>query len=792
MDVVSFFRESKFEPEDWASILPKMKDIHRGMAVELPEDVHNVVHDSDQYSPEHRAKTLVDHIHQQYGGLGTHWSDEKTAHKFAQGNHQPGRTKVVLHAHTPHPDHVETDPDRLTEGAVYRHDNWMAGEKEVPLKQGAPAQVHSVTWYGPRNKKTTAELHSWDQGQHTASAVDAVSFFREAADGESKRRKTPNYWADQLAGPLAEPGLHHLPNTLSMRKAMQGHLDAQGLHPEHPLRGVLDNSVGTHKLIHRGEDGEVDAGIDYTHTPSEKRVSIQDMRVNDRGGGTGTAMIGELARKHPRHEMSVYNAVDSARPFYAHTGADFVGHSSSGHWDHEAMDALRRGEPRHKDAPERDRPSMVVAAPEPEEKTAAMEDVISFFQREAVEDYKLQHRAPSDGDPLHDLGGGHSMFNSDVYERHEEYDSRNDPHTLRAMTQARGKPDHQVTVYRSVPHGVKEINKGDWVTLSPSNAHGEGAREPGGYSILKTKAPAKHLISDGNSLQEYAYHGPSVSDAQVHFKGRPRGRKTAAADDDARRERILKIRQQRDERSKAKPESGQDKLWRSLKPTPIPESERPKPVKHVPEPIDDRTYSVKEVSKAHTWEGFDPAEELGHVLKHPNGATFTHERVPIASLRYQGPKGKVKVPSYDEMAKDDPEEHERLQGIQQGYESGSLPPIVVARDGEHHILGDGAHWAAVHAANGETHVPAFVATRDRFDKTAYYHGTAVEGVDQILPAGQYAYATTDQEAARLHARTAAEASGKPPVVYLVEALGAVEQHGAEAWSQDGWRVVGDV
>lgn len=79
-----------------------------------------------------------------------------------------------------------------------------------------------------------------------------------------------------------------------------------------------------------------------------------------------------------------------------------------------------------------------------------------------------------------------------------------------------------------------------------------------------------------------------------------------------------------------------------------------------------------------------------------------------------------------------------------------------------------------------------------FGKTAFYHGTAVEGVTQILPAGRYAYATTDPEAAREHALRAAEASGRAPVVYVVQALGAVEQHGAEGWSSEGWKVTGDI
>jgi 2'-5' RNA ligase len=187
IDVVSFFRESAGPPEhDWGHTLSKTKSIHRGMSIELPEDVHNIVHDSQQYSHEKRAKALLDHIQQgESGGLGKHWSvDEKVASNFAHGTHQAGRTKVVIHAHTPDVEHVETDRDKLAEHGIYRHDAWLGGaEKEIPLKDGAPVHVHSVTWYGPRNKKTKVELYSHD-GHHTASRLDLVAFFRLAGEGE--------------------------------------------------------------------------------------------------------------------------------------------------------------------------------------------------------------------------------------------------------------------------------------------------------------------------------------------------------------------------------------------------------------------------------------------------------------------------------------------------------------------------------------------------------------------------------------------------------------------------------
>lgn len=281
----------------------------------------------------------------------------------------------------------------------------------------------------------------------------------------------------------------------------------------------------------------------------------------------------------------------------------------------------------------------------------------------------------------------------------------------------RTTPEAAETIHREKRMTSKEHNRGGRGTPAFFSNHRDGNYSSGyGEGVVHVRVP-EHMAELEDEFKDGEQHYTmDTSKLKPHHFVAPQ--KTAAADDDARRERILKIRQQRDERSKAKPESGQDKLWRNLNPTPIPESERPKPAKPVPEPIDDHTYSLRDVDRAHPGEGFDPGHELGHVLKHPNSATYTHERVPIASLRYQGPKGKLRVPSYDQIAKQGPEEHERLQGIQQGYEHGTLPPIVVARDGEHHILGDGAHRAAVHAANGETHVPAFVATRDRFDKMA--------------------------------------------------------------------------
>lgn len=131
-----------------------------------------------------------------------------------------------------------------------------------------------------------------------------------------------------------------------------------------------------------------------------------------------------------------------------------------------------------------------------------------------------------------------------------------------------------------------------------------------------------------------------------------------------------------------------------------------------PERLDDREYSIRDVSRHYDWEGFDP-HEIGHLVRHPEHAVFTREDVPVHTLRHvDSGGGLVHPPSYSDIASQDEDEQERLHGLEQGYEQGaSIPPIVVVRDGEHHIIADGSHRAAIHALRGSTHIPAFVTQR---------------------------------------------------------------------------------
>jgi hypothetical protein len=187
-----------------------------------------------------------------------------------------------------------------------------------------------------------------------------------------------------------------------------------------------------------------------------------------------------------------------------------------------------------------------------------------------------------------------------------------------------------------------------------------------------------------------------------------------------RRAEIERIRQERKNRPRRPAGQPRADAFSHLF-TPIPEHEleeqrqarMPKP-----EPINDKTYSIGDVSKHYEWEGFDPYE-IEHLVHHPEHAQFTHEDVPVHSLRHITEHGElVKPPSYRDIADQGDDEQERLGELERGHDDGAhIPPIVVVRHGEHHIIADGSHRAAIAAERGHTHIPAFVTERTIMPKT---------------------------------------------------------------------------
>ena len=130
------------------------------------------------------------------------------------------------------------------------------------------------------------------------------------------------------------------------------------------------------------------------------------------------------------------------------------------------------------------------------------------------EDYKIQHRAPGPdgGAPLHDLTGKGEVYPDDVYSKNQRQyygtgDDKMDKKTFDVINKSKGKPESIVEIHRAVPKHVKEINKGDWVTVNKDYAkeHGD-AHLDGDYHIISKKVPAKHVYTNADSIHEFGFH----------------------------------------------------------------------------------------------------------------------------------------------------------------------------------------------------------------------------------------------------------------------------------------------
>lgn len=133
--------------------------------------------------------------------------------------------------------------------------------------------------------------------------------------------------------------------------------------------------------------------------------------------------------------------------------------------------------------------------------------------------YRLDfHHAPSDDsaddEPYNNhLGNLAASYGDDVYEHPDYYGSgiAPDEATMAQLRAARDDPDTMVTIYRAVPEGVDDINRGDWISLSRDYAE-EHSYDMGGPGVdghvITAQVPARTVWTDGNDLVEYGYDGP--------------------------------------------------------------------------------------------------------------------------------------------------------------------------------------------------------------------------------------------------------------------------------------------
>lgn len=126
-------------------------------------------------------------------------------------------------------------------------------------------------------------------------------------------------------------------------------------------------------------------------------------------------------------------------------------------------------------------------------------------------DYRGWHTAPvrEGSNSIDDLA---DIYPDDIYSpKGVQYygtgDKAMDTKTIDTIKRMQGNPDAEITIYRAVPKGVKDINSGDWVTINKDYAkmHGDSWVEDGSYDIISQKVKAKDIVTNGDSIHEWGY-----------------------------------------------------------------------------------------------------------------------------------------------------------------------------------------------------------------------------------------------------------------------------------------------
>lgn len=190
-----------------------------------------------------------------------------------------------------------------------------------------------------------------------------------------RRVRDPRYWGGAPVGTPIVPGMKRtsparvsavgkkpgstglpLESFRTLRrnaKTASDELDAQGMHPEHPLRDVITSRKYDFVGLHRDADGKIDGAIGYDLDRILRQASITELRVveSSRGKGVGTDLLRHVAQetqKLPRpqtYSMTVYGSLGSAIAFYMKNGADVYNPNMPlPEWSPEKVQRLARGE----------------------------------------------------------------------------------------------------------------------------------------------------------------------------------------------------------------------------------------------------------------------------------------------------------------------------------------------------------------------------------------------------------------------------------------------------------------
>lgn len=198
---------------DWDERHPHIHEMHRGIGVMLPDELHHYVHDRSKPLAD-RAHALLNHVgngNHITEGLGLHWTDnENVGHDFAQQDakrkagddkrqriehkdfswgHEPDdeeiphgkpATHIVLHSDQPPRESInhDFDPNGYGSGAIYDHDEH--GESEIPINHGGEIPIKGITFKQhktiddetPEDWDDEGEHHEFGETQHHTASWD--------------------------------------------------------------------------------------------------------------------------------------------------------------------------------------------------------------------------------------------------------------------------------------------------------------------------------------------------------------------------------------------------------------------------------------------------------------------------------------------------------------------------------------------------------------------------------------------------------------------------------------------
>lgn len=447
--------------EDWGKHLPSVGSLHRNLTVRLEPADRDYVHD-ESVPRAHRAKFLMGLVER--GGPSMHWASQRgrAAAEQSFGDHEfrsPEHTQIALSAEPPSPDHVETDPERISKNGGYAY---QAPDWEVPLKEGAPVTVSSVRW---RTGNAGWTRHQFRGGhQFTAGRASREA----AAPGEDygyQHRPLPSadpiHEGAGISGSREDPRYHTHGEDADRNEATSQFRRSQG-NPDHPVR--------IYRAAPRKSGGAINTGDWVTTAHGYARDLAEDRNYHD-----PESILTDP--KTPAERFHVYEATVPARHVLG-GGNDlmefgYFGNTVQG--EHSA----RCGQDEGRTA------ALEVSASASDESSNDYKEI-----RAEAADYSLQHTAPRPE-------AGHRSL---------DHFTGNDP-------------DERVRIYRSAPRGVESINPGDWISLNPAYAHEHGRHATDSdkdWPVYTAEVPEKHVHWDRNDENEHGYNGPAVHHPDIH------------------------------------------------------------------------------------------------------------------------------------------------------------------------------------------------------------------------------------------------------------------------------------